>query len=63
LPSGEKYSTIHFEEMLAFFLDEERHMYKWVIAFDENVMLLSRGKLWRVNPRSVRGMKQGPEAF
>jgi hypothetical protein len=48
--------------MLASFLDEERHMDVWAIAFDENVMLLPRGKLWRVNPRSARGMKQGPEA-
>jgi hypothetical protein len=32
---------------------------RWVIKLDESVMLLSRGRLWRVNPRSASGMKQG----
>jgi hypothetical protein len=34
----------------------------WETIFDENVVLLLRGKLWRVNPRSARGMKEGPRA-
>jgi hypothetical protein len=48
--------------MLALGFEGERHTYLEEIAFDENTVLLSRGKLWRVNPMSARGMKQGPMA-
>jgi len=30
-----------------------------VTNLDERAVLLPGGKLWRVNPKSVRGMKQG----
>jgi hypothetical protein len=30
---------------------------RMVITFDESVVLFLRGKLWRVNPTSARGMK------
>jgi hypothetical protein len=43
-------------------LNEERLISMEETAFDEDVVLLPRGKLWRVNPRSARGMKQGPKA-
>jgi hypothetical protein len=37
---------------------EKEYKLREVIAFDESAMLLSRGKLWRVNPKSARGVKQ-----
>jgi hypothetical protein len=62
LPLGEFDLTILKEWMLASALEEERLIHREETAFDESVVLLSRGKLWRVNPRSARGMKQGPKA-
>jgi hypothetical protein len=34
-----------------------------VIAIDKVAILLVRGRLWKANPRSVRGMKQGSRVF
>jgi hypothetical protein len=33
--------------------EEEGYLLGRVIAFDEDAMLFSRGKLWRVNPISA----------
>jgi hypothetical protein len=38
-------------------LKEEIYPLRVVTAFDESVVLCSRGKLWRENPASARGMK------
>jgi hypothetical protein len=34
-------------------LEGDGAIYRLVIAFDEDVVLFSRGKLWRVNPISA----------
>lgn len=62
LLSGECDLAIQREWMLASALFGERLISMKETAFDEDVVLLARGKLWRVNPRSARGMKQGPKA-
>jgi hypothetical protein len=59
LPFGEESRAIQSVELATVLLGEETYT-QWVVtAFDESAVLFSRGKLWRVNPTSARGMKQG----